>query len=141
MSLSETFTSTEFGVAIDYPTNWRVQDNGSMFMLKSYAEDPGPGTDGVSPTLTKIDILPLPGFALDLDARVAQIEDELDAIHEQEELTLIGGERAVWLRGEGGMAGDTGIIVTIVGNELYHLQAYGNPEPLKAIGFTFRAAE
>lgn len=34
-----------------------------------------------------------------------------------------------------------GEIVTIVGNELYQLQAYGNPEPLKAIGFTFRAVE
>jgi hypothetical protein len=75
---------------------------------------------------------------LDIEARVAQIREELDEVVEEQSFTLIAGEAATWLRGSGGMAGDTGIVVTIVGGQLYQLQAYGNPTPLPAIAFTLR---
>lgn len=134
-----TFTNTQLGYAVDHPADWFVQDDGQTVMLTSF--DMATAAAGDVPTdQTKIDIMALSGFPLDLDARVAQIEAEAGAGVETETLALPGGERAVWLRFTGTMAGDTAVVVTILGDELYQLQAYGNPEPLKDIALTLRAA-
>lgn len=133
-----TFTNTVFGYALDHPADWFVSDHGQTAMLSSFDLSAGAGSGGVPSDQTKVDILALEGFPLDLDARVAQIEAEAGPDVETEELLLPGGERAVWLRFSGAMAGDTAVVVTILGDELYQLQAYGNPEPLKAIAQTLR---
>lgn len=141
LALVEIYRGEAHGYAIDLPEGWIVDDTADVVIIRSEDDSASPGRDGVPATMTKIDIVPLPGFPLDLQARVEQIRGELEAITEEEHLTLIGGEQAVWLRGRGLMTNDTGIVVTIVGGELYQLQSYGNPEPLKAIAFTFRSTE
>ena len=141
MSLDETFVSESLGYAIDHPVDWFVDDSGSIAILRSEDDSDQPGRDGVPDTMTKIDIVQLEGFPLDIETRVSQIREELDEVVDEERFTLISGEAATWLRGSGGMAGDTGIVVTIVGGQLYQLQAYGNPGPLPAIAYTFRASE
>jgi len=143
LSLTETFTNTLHGYAIDYPAGWFVDDGGQTVILSSFDVSAGAGQGGVPQGLTKIDILALEGFPLDLDARVAQIEAEAQAAQtnvEEESFTLATGEPAVWLKLTGGMAGDSGVVVTILGDELYQLQAYGNPMPLPAIARTLRLA-
>ncbi|MCB0215096.1 MAG: hypothetical protein H6648_05260 [Caldilineae bacterium] len=139
LSLTETYTSDLWGYALDYPTGWLIDDTGGSVILRSAASE-GPGSDGVPAHMTKIDIVTLEGFALDLDARVAQVREELDALTEEQRFTLQTGQDAVWLRGSGAMTEDTGIVLTIVGNQLYQLQAFGDPRPLPAIAFTFRPA-
>ncbi len=142
LALTEIFTNTMHGYAIDYPTGWFIDDGGQTVILSSFDPSAGAGQDGVPANLTKIDILALEGFPLDLDARVAQIEAEAQSSQtslEKESFTLAGGEPAVWLKLSGGMAGDSGVVVTILGDELYQLQAYGNAMPLPAIARTMRA--
>jgi hypothetical protein len=141
MSLDETFVSESLGYAIDHPADWVVDDSGSIAILRSEDDSDQPGRDGVPDTMTKIDIVQLEGFPLDIETRVSQIRAELDEIVDEENFTLISGEAATWLRGSGGMADDTGIVITIVGGQLYQLQAYGNPAPLPAIAYTFRESE
>lgn len=143
LALTETFTNTVFGYAIDYPTGWFVSDAGQTVMISSFDPMRGAGSGGVPSDQTKIDILALEGFPLDLEARVAQIESEAasaGASVEQESIALAGGEPAVWLGLTGGMVGNSGVVVTILDGELYQLQAYGNPMPLPAIARTLRAA-
>lgn len=143
LALTETFTNTVYGYAIDYPTGWFVSDAGQTAILSSYDMATAPGTGGVAADQTKVDILALEGFPLDLEARVAQIESEAASAGAEvatEAIALEGGEPAIWLGLSGGMAGNTGIVVTILDGELYQLQAYGNPMPLPAIARTLRAA-
>ncbi len=140
LSLTETHTSTAWGYAFDFPTGWHVDESETIAILRSEHDPTQPGTDGVPPTITKIDVVVLEGFPLDLEARAAQIRDELATITEDEPLTLQSGEPAIWLRGSASMTEDTGIVLTIVRGQLLQLQAYGNPNPLRAIGFTMREA-
>lgn len=143
LALTETFTNTVFGYAIDYPTGWFVSDAGQTVMISSFDPMLGAGSGGVPSDQTKIDILALEGFPLDLEARVAQIESEAASAGstvEKESIALAGGEPAVWLGLRGGMVGNSGVVVTILDGELYQLQAYGNPMPLPAIARTLRAA-
>ena len=141
MSLDETFVSEDFGYSIDYPTGWVVDDSGDIAILRSEDDSDQPGRDGVPASMTKIDIVALEGFPLDIETRVSQIREELDEVVDEEHFTLMTGEAATWLRGSGGMADDTGIVITIVGGRLYQIQAYGNPSPLPAIAYTFRESE
>lgn len=141
LALTEIYKNAEYGYSIDLPTGWVVDDAAPLVIIRSEDDSANPGSDGVPANMTKIDIVPLEGFPLDIEARVEQIRAELESISEEEFFTLIGGEQAVWLRGSGSMADDTGIVVTIVADELFQIQAYGNPRPLKAIAFTFRSAE
>lgn len=143
LSLTETYTNTVYGYALDYPTDWFVNDSGQSTIVSSFDVLQGVGGDGVPPDQTKIDILALEGFPLDLEARVAQIEAESASAGSevvQESMALGGGEPAVWLTITGGMAGNSGIVVTIMDGELYQLQAYGNAMPLPAIARTLRPA-
>lgn len=142
LELSQTFSDPALGIALDYPVGWRAESDGQLTAnLFSYAADQAPQAGGVPEHLTKIDVLVLAGFALDLEARRDQVRAELPSLTEDAELTLTGGQKAYWLRGGGGMAGDTAVLLTIIGDQLYQLQAYGDPEPLRAIGATLRAAE
>lgn len=141
LMLDDTYSSADFGYSVDHPAGWLVDDSGPVVMLFSEDTSDQPGRDGVPAHMTKIDIVLLEGFPLDIETRVSQIREELDSVSEEERFDLVGGEAATWLRGEGGMAGDTGIVVTILGGQLYQLQAYGNPAPLRAIAETFRVED
>ncbi len=140
LSLTETYSSEQWGYAIDHPSGWEVQGSGPVAILQSRQIE-GPGRDGVPADITKIDIVPLEGMPVDLEARAEQIRGELDAITEEASFRLMSGQPAIWLRGRGAMTVDTGIVLSAIGDQLFQLQAYGDPRPLPAIAFTFRAMD
>lgn len=142
-ALGETYTNPDFGYAIDLPAGWFVEGDGRTVIFSSFDMSAAPGRGGVPEDETKIDIVANQDFPPDVDARVAQIQAEAggsDASFASEPLTLDSGEEAVYVRMSGGMAGDTAVVVTILGGRLYQLQAYGDPSPLPAIARTFRVA-
>lgn len=126
--LTETYTNTQLGYTIDYPSDWYtdVTDNGNLFITSFEMSEAGQG--GIPSGETKIDVLPpaAPDLNQPLDEMVTQLEEQATEVLWTEEWTLPGGVPAVRIQSRSQMSGEVAHLLTRIRDTSIRMSGYGD---------------